>query len=95
MRSHKAGCAYVAGANFDPSNITKKGKTMPKRKLINRLVRLSGGRRGCKLRSPTSRAVLAEQRKWRREAGATVWKQTPLTAGRAKRNAEEWSCRGS
>jgi len=29
------------------------------------------------------------------KSGATVWKQTPLTAGRAKRNAGEWSCRGS
>lgn len=55
MRSHKAGCAYVAGANFDLSNITKKGKDNAQEELINQLVRLSGGRLGCKLRSPTSR----------------------------------------
>src|SRR5882724_611359 len=51
MRSHRTGCAYVAGANFDLSNITKKGRTRPKRKLINQLVRLSGGSPGCKLPS--------------------------------------------
>jgi len=75
MRSHRAGCAYVAGANFDLSNITKKGKTTPKRKLINQLVRLSGGRLGRKLRFANFPGRISrEQKKWRRENRRHGWK---------------------
>jgi hypothetical protein len=81
MRSHRAGCAYVAGANFDLSNITKKGRTTPKNKLINQLVRLAGSPWGCKLRwqqvhkvvsMPRKPALVAANKKWHR------WKPVPL-----------------
>jgi hypothetical protein len=87
----------LASVQTDVRSNRPKEWAPPKSELINRLVRLSAGAQGCKFTFGSLKLVLD----WRAnkngagKTGAMILEQTPLTAGRVKRNAEEWSYLGS